>query len=278
MKPAVFLDRDETLIRANSLPPPPPPANPGDVVNPAQVELLPGVLPALRALRDAGYTLVIYSNQGGVARGAINLKTVEAINDRLRLLLDPGLIEAFYVCPFHPKGKTPAWTREHPWRKPGPGMIIAAASELSLDLSRSWAVGDMQRDVEAAIAASIAPERCIRLAPDTSTPDLTSAVEIILQPPRPANSMKLTALSGNPLADPRTRATVIAAAGALAEHTGLHVLSLHADASSITITLDADRLTCLGFLAELRRNTNHWYAGRNEGRSLWGEADHGESL
>lgn len=273
MKPAVFLDRDETLIRANSLPPPPPPANPGDVVNPAQVELLPGVHNALRRLRDAGFALVIYSNQGGVARGAINLRTVEAINDRLRSLLDPGLIQAFYVCPFHPKGKAAPWIREHSWRKPGPGMILAAASELSLDLHRSWAVGDMQRDVDAAITASIAPERCFRLAEGTATPDLASAVNLILQPSRPANSMRLTALAGRPLADPRTRATVIAAAGAIAEHTGLHLLSLSADESSVTITLDADRLTCVGFLAELRRNTNHWFAARHEGKSLWGEPE-----
>lgn len=279
MQPAVFLDRDDTLIRANSLPAPKAPANRGDVTDPSDVQLLEGVREACTALKRAGFVLVVYSNQGGVARGAISLRTVEAINDRVRSEIGRGIIDAFYVCPFHPSGRVPALTREHAWRKPGGGMIQSAAAELSLDLSRSWAVGDAERDVEAAVGAGIAPERCIRIDAEGGVGDMAAAAKVILEGTRRVqaarSTMRLTALEGTPLADSRTRATVIAAAGAIAERTGIPLAALEADIASITISLDADRLTCLGFLAELRRNTNSWFAARNGGRSLWGEVPEG---
>ncbi len=112
MHPAVILDRDETLIRADSLPDaPPPPANRGDVTDPSQVELLPSAREACHRLKRAGLRLIVTSNQGGVARGAINLRTVEAINARVNSLIGDGIIDAFYVCPFHPNGYEPPWKR-----------------------------------------------------------------------------------------------------------------------------------------------------------------------
>lgn len=179
MRRAVFLDRDDTLIHARSLPAPPPPAAPGDVCDPALVSLLPGVPEACRSLKRAGFTLVVFSNQGVVARGGASLERVEAVNNRLRELL-PGLIEAVYFCPFHPKGTVPRFTGEHPWRKPGPGMILAAAEELGLDLRRSWVVGDAERDIEAGVAAGVDRERCLLLSPGTGIPDLPAAAEVIL--------------------------------------------------------------------------------------------------
>lgn len=167
MRPAVFLDRDDTLMAANSLPAPPPPAAPGDVIDPSLVRLLPGVLEGCRRLRSAGFVLIVVSNQGVVARGGGTLEAVEAVNARLRDLLRDtsgrSLIEATYFCPFHPKGRVPRWTAEHPWRKPGGGMILAAAEELGLDLASSWLIGDADRDVAAGIAAGLRPERCLRI-------------------------------------------------------------------------------------------------------------------
>lgn len=276
MSRAVFLDRDETLNRADSLPAPAPPARPGDVTDPDLIELLPGVSRACSRLRAAGLRLIVYTNQGVVARGGLDLRGVERVNDRIRELLPAGTIDAFYVCPYHPAGNLPRWTREHPWRKPGPGMITAAATEMCLDLRESWAVGDKPRDIESAIAAGIPPDRCLRIGGDAGLADLASAAEAILGRTSPNTAqgatVRLRALQGSPLADVRTRATVIAAAGSIAERTGVRLVAVAADDRSITVTIDADRLAGLGFLAELRRNTNAWFASRHTGLSLWGEA------
>ncbi len=168
MRPAVFLDRDDTLMEANSLPAPAPPAAPGDVVDPALVRLLPGAREACEHLRRAGYLLVVVSNQGVVARGGATTAQVDAVNARLSQLLGVGVIDAFYYCPFHPCGRVAAFTMEHPWRKPSPGMILAATEDLGLDLARSWVIGDAERDIQAGIAAGIDPSRCLRIGPALS--------------------------------------------------------------------------------------------------------------
>lgn len=184
VKPAVFLDRDDTLIACNALPPAPPPAAPGDLCDPGLVQLLPGVHEALLRLKSAGYLLVVVSNQGGVARGGLTLQRVNEINQRVSVMLPgPGgpLIDRFYYCPFHPKGNVPGYSREHPWRKPAPGMIWAARDELGIDLAASWMVGDAARDVEAGINAGLAPERCMRVGAEQRLADLAAAVDVILR-------------------------------------------------------------------------------------------------
>jgi len=185
MLPAVFLDRDDTLIACNAITPD------GDLVDPALVEPLPGVAAALTSLRRAGFFLAVITNQGAVARGRCSLADVEAVNARMRELL-PGLLDDIRFCPYHPKGSVPAFTREHPWRKPAPGMILDLAAAHSLDLARSWVVGDAPRDVQAGRAA-----RCTTIlithaqapahahAPDLPeadflAPDLSAAAQIIL--------------------------------------------------------------------------------------------------
>ncbi len=185
---AIFLDRDDTLIACRELPPPPPPAAPGDLTDPALVRPLPGVLEACRLLHAAGYALIVVSNQGVVARGGATLETVRTVNQRVsELLVDAAgrpLITAFYFCPYHPKGNVPEYTREHPWRKPAPGMILAAAREHNLDISASWLIGDAERDVQAGVAAGIPPHRCL-LVGRAPLPDLSAAAAVVLahQPP-----------------------------------------------------------------------------------------------
>lgn len=163
LRPAVFLDRDDTLIACNSLPAPMPPAKAGDLVDPALVRLLPGVGAGLARLQSRGFALVVVSNQGVVARGGGTLAQVDAVNARVAALLaaEGVRVERFYYCPFHPKGAVQELSREHPWRKPSPGMIQAAAEELGLDLGESWLIGDAPRDMEAGIAAGLRPERCL---------------------------------------------------------------------------------------------------------------------
>ena len=187
MRPAVFLDRDDTLIRNADL----PAAawrgrTPGDLLDPAHVELLPGAGEACRRLVAGGFTLVVFTSQGGVARGGGTIRDIERVNDAVRTLLADGagpgftrsIIAAFYAVPFHPEGTVARFAREHVWRKPGAGMLLAARDELEIDLSRSWAVGDMARDAEAAAAAGIDHGRCLLLGRDAA--DLAGAASRIL--------------------------------------------------------------------------------------------------
>jgi len=174
-RPAVFLDRDDTLIGCSQLPPPPLPGKRGDLIDPWQARLLPGVAEGCARLVAAGYQLVVFTNQGCVARGAASLRTVETVNDAVRLQLNmPEL--PFYYCPFHPQGNVTQWVSEHAWRKPAGGMLLAAADEWRLDLTRSWAIGDAQRDIEAAIAAGVPRDRCLLLGNQLTFPAACSHI------------------------------------------------------------------------------------------------------
>lgn len=145
-RPAVFFDRDDTLIRNAGVAPG------GDLGDPDLVELLPGAREACALLKDAGYFLGVVTNQGGVARGRYPESAVFEVHERVAELLDDA-IDAWRHCPFHPEGTVPAYTREHPWRKPQPGMLLDLEREHRLDLERSWVIGDTARDCEAGKAA-----------------------------------------------------------------------------------------------------------------------------
>jgi len=285
---AVFLDRDDTINRNADLPASAwRDGTPGDLLDPAHVELLPGVLDACRALKRAGFALVVITNQGGVARGAGSLADIDACNDRLRELLTPeraattpgipaplrpSLIDACYAAPHHPGGGVAPFDAEHPWRKPGPGMVESACAELGLDPARSWMVGDKQRDMDAALAAGLAPDRRLMIGPEGDLPDLAAAAARILAAGRPrgaTTTVTLRARDARPLADERARETVLATARAIAERTGVELTDLAATDSGVTATLTAPRLAALGFLAELRRLTNAWSRSRS-GADLWG--------
>ena len=138
-RPAVFLDRDGTLIE-----------DPGYLGDPDQVVVLPGVPGALRRLRGAGFALGVVSNQAGVARGLFTEEDVRAVNDRLQALLavEGGPVDGWYWCTHHPAFSGPCACR-----KPGTELLERAARDLSLDLERSWMVGDHPTDVEAGIRA-----------------------------------------------------------------------------------------------------------------------------
>lgn len=131
---AVFLDRDGTLIE-----------DPGFLNDPAKVKLLPGAAQAVRRLNQAGLGAVIVTNQSGIARGLITMEQYEAVHARLvQLLAGAGArLDGTYLCPHHPEITGPCTCR-----KPGPLLYRQAATELSLDLGRSFHVGDRMRDIE----------------------------------------------------------------------------------------------------------------------------------
>ena len=199
MDPAIFLDRDGTLV--------PDDENAGVA---ARLALVDGVAPSLRRLRDAGFRLVVATNQGGVARGRFSENDVDAVHSRLSELLDQqtGLkrtIESFYYCPFHPKGIVPEYTREHPWRKPRPGMLLQAAQDMELELERSWLIGDSPRDVAAGRAAGVRTilvsrdkARIADAAADYSAATLAEAVELILRHRDETTASIVAARAANP--------------------------------------------------------------------------------
>ncbi|HSL71045.1 MAG TPA: HAD-IIIA family hydrolase, partial [Longimicrobiales bacterium] len=112
-----------------------------------RVELIPNTAGALRRLRDAGFALVIVTNQSGIARGLYREEDFRAVQSRLEAVLRDQDVwfDGVYFCPHHPD-----YTGPCDCRKPGPGLYLRAAFELGLDLRRSAYVGDRVKDVEPA--------------------------------------------------------------------------------------------------------------------------------
>jgi len=131
---AVFLDRDgvinRAIVRHGS---PHPPALPEDL------EILPQVPEALRALKSQGYVLIVVTNQPDVARGTATRESVNGIHERLRGALE---LDAILAC-YHDD------TDDCGCRKPRPGLLLQAADQFGIDLRSSFMVGDRWRDVEA---------------------------------------------------------------------------------------------------------------------------------
>jgi D-glycero-D-manno-heptose 1,7-bisphosphate phosphatase len=140
MRAAVFVDKDGTLI-------PDLPFN----VDPARMELAPGSAEGLRLLAEAGYALVVVSNQSGVARGFFHEQELATVEERLKeLCRDAGIrLDGFYYCPHHPAGCVAEYAISCNCRKPEPGLIVRAAREGGLACTRSWLVGDILNDIEA---------------------------------------------------------------------------------------------------------------------------------
>ena len=135
---AVFLDRDGVLNAAeirDGKPYPPATA--------AGLRVIPDAISCLPALRDAGYLLIVVTNQPDVGRGSQTRRAVEEIHEALRSALP---LDAIYVC-YH------AGTEGCECRKPKPGMLLAAAEDFGVDLARSFMIGDRWRDVDAGARA-----------------------------------------------------------------------------------------------------------------------------
>jgi D-glycero-D-manno-heptose 1,7-bisphosphate phosphatase len=173
---AVFLDRDGVLNRAivrDGRPYPP--------AVPEAFEILPGVAEAARRLRDAGFLVIVATNQPDVARGTQRREVVEAMNAQLSAALP---IDEFRVC--YEDGD------DCPRRKPNPGLLLEAAHAHEIDLAASFMVGDRWRDVEAGQRAGCRTvfielgyaERPPLPPADHTTTDLPSAVNWILSQTR----------------------------------------------------------------------------------------------
>jgi D-glycero-D-manno-heptose 1,7-bisphosphate phosphatase len=143
-RPAVFLDRDGTLIEER-----------GYLDRLDLLEIFPWTIDAIRLLNRAGYATVVITNQGAIGRGIIDEPFLRRVHDTMdaRLAIGGARIDAYYFCPHHPAAEIAEYRSVCGCRKPAPGMIERACREMQLDPRRSVMVGDRWLDVECGHAA-----------------------------------------------------------------------------------------------------------------------------
>jgi D-glycero-D-manno-heptose 1,7-bisphosphate phosphatase len=198
-RPAVFLDRDGTIIREVEY-----------LRSPNQLRLLPRAAAAIKRLNDAGFAVVVTTNQSGIARGILTEADLALTNDllRQRLARQGARLDAIYFCPHHPEVGPPEYRQNCQCRKPGPGMLLCAAKDLGLELGRSFSVGDSERDLLAGRAAGCRTilvrtgygrrteaESGSQLPADYAADDLMGAVDWILRRARPSASLRVNRAS-----------------------------------------------------------------------------------
>lgn len=146
LRPAVFLDRDGTLIEER-----------GYVDRLDLLSLFPYTADALRLLNRAGFLTVVITNQSAIGRGIIDEAFLAKVHTVLDLRLSHGKakIDAYYCCPHHPDAEVVAYRQICRCRKPGPGLIEQACRELHIDPARSVMVGDRWIDVRAGREAGV---------------------------------------------------------------------------------------------------------------------------
>jgi D-glycero-D-manno-heptose 1,7-bisphosphate phosphatase len=171
---AVFLDRDGVLNREV-----------GYIYKVENLSLLPGVATAVRRLNELGLFCCMVSNQSGTARDYYPIDHIEALNARLVHLLAQEAnahLDARYFCPYlcPPEGGTNAqYAQWSTWRKPNPGMLVAAAWEHDLDIAQSFMVGDKATDIDLAHNAGC---QGILVATGFGTQVLSGAYQHLTQP------------------------------------------------------------------------------------------------
>ncbi len=240
---AIFLDRDDTLID-----------DPGYLADPNLVRLLPNAAEAIRQFNEAGYRVVIVTNQSGIARGLLTEVQLEDIHAQLELLLEAegAHIDGIYYCPYldGPEAIVPKYRRKSHLRKPAPGMLEKAANELNLDLDYSWMIGDSPSDVEAGKAAGcqtiIVNDNGVAAgtAADHKAASLVEAARIVIdgpsEVPTPEDTVMDTQVDGDDMADPE-------GANAVDDDTGIdddHSASINLpDLGSQSLPTDVDDYT-----------------------------------
>lgn len=172
MRRAVFLDRDGVLIHSEVHD-----GKPIGARSEAELRILPGVPEACQRLCDAGFLLIVVTNQPDIARGLVSAETVERLTDLLRQSVP---LDDIRICPHDDADECPC-------RKPRPGLLLDAAADWDIDLPASFMVGDRWRDVEAGRRAGCRVAFVDRgysetraVEPDVVVPGLPEAADWIL--------------------------------------------------------------------------------------------------
>lgn len=145
---AVFLDRDGTINKYV-----------GFLTDINQFELLAGAAQAIKKFNQAGFLVIVVTNQPVVARGEVTEPQLQMIHNKMETLLgqEGAYVDAIYVCPHHPDkgypGEVVSLKKECTCRKPKPGLLLQAAADLNVDLAASWMIGDSEKDIQAGQAA-----------------------------------------------------------------------------------------------------------------------------
>ncbi len=192
MNRAVFLDRDgviNNLVHYEGAEIVDSPFTPG------LLTLLPRVGESIKLLNDAGFKVVLVSNQPGVAKGHFTEKTLREMTARMvdAVAIKKARFDGIYYCIHHPQGTVRRYTVSCDCRKPKPGLLLKAAAELDIDLSQSYMVGDSITDIQAGQAAGCSTILIGRLKcetcrlideqaarPDHFAPDIWEAVHLII--------------------------------------------------------------------------------------------------
>ena len=144
---AAFLDRDGVLN-----------VDRGYVHRIADLQWIDGAQAAVRRLNDAGYLVLVVTNQSGIGRGYYDEAALEAVHARLAadFAASGARVDAFYACPFHPEAVHDRYRHpDHPDRKPNPGLILRAIADWGVDPAASFLIGDKPSDMEAARRAGV---------------------------------------------------------------------------------------------------------------------------
>jgi D-glycero-D-manno-heptose 1,7-bisphosphate phosphatase len=145
---AVFLDRDGVINEIVLFPELGVLDSP---LNPEQFKLLPGVAEAILAFKRLGFKVIVVSNQPAIAKGKMTKQLFEQIQQKMRRLLEAkgARVDAEYYCFHHPKAKLAKYKSRCDCRKPEPGLLLRAAKDFGLDLSKCYMIGDSVTDVKA---------------------------------------------------------------------------------------------------------------------------------
>jgi D-glycero-D-manno-heptose 1,7-bisphosphate phosphatase len=173
MKPAVFLDRDGTLIEEVNY-----------LSRVEDLRLFPYTRRAVNILKDNGFLIIVITNQSGIGRGIFDEISMRSIHDEIQTELG-GAIDGFYFCPHLPCDGCDC-------RKPGLGMIMAASADFEIDIENSWVIGDKKIDVETGQRAKMRTalvltgygmqhKNSIEREPDLICSDLATASESIIK-------------------------------------------------------------------------------------------------
>jgi D-glycero-D-manno-heptose 1,7-bisphosphate phosphatase len=146
VRPAIFFDRDGTLL-----------VEMGYISHPSQVRPYALTAEALRLARSAGFTLVVVTNQSGVARGWLSECDLEAVHGRMQDIFraDGAALDAVYYCPHHPQATVAAYRCSCECRKPGTALGEKAIRDLGIDRKQSWVIGDKASDIKFGLALGL---------------------------------------------------------------------------------------------------------------------------